>query len=131
MNYSLDQQIEAAHTEAERIEADALQIEARIIKAGGVPPRRQYGKPVSTEAIRQNLTLTGLINSRDPQLASFLGIQSGAYAREQAERAERQAAIERLQQATAELQQRNQQSQLNRERAAIAGINLNSGARYF
>jgi len=131
MNYSLDQQIEAAHAEAERVEAEALQLEARIIKAGGVPPRRQYGKPVSTEAIRQNLTLTGLINSRDPQLASFLGVQSGAYAREQAECAERQAAIERLQQATAELQQRNQQSQLNRERAAIAGINPVTGSRFF
>jgi hypothetical protein len=131
MNYSLDQQIEAAHAEAERIEAEALQLEARIVRAGGVPPRRQYGKPVSAEAIRQNLTLTGLINSRDPQLASFLGIQSGAYAREQAERAERQAAVERLQQATAELQQRNQQSQLNRERAAIAGINPVTGSRFF
>jgi cell division protein FtsB len=131
INYSLHQQIEAAHAEAERIEAEALQLEARIVRAGGVPPRRKCGKPVSTKAIRQNLTLTGLINSRDPQVTSYLGIQSGAYAREQAERAKRQAAIESLQQATAALQQRNQLSQLNRERAAIAGINPATGSRLF
>ena len=57
MNLSLDQQIDAAHNEEERIEADALQIEARIVKAGGIPPRRQYGKPVNSEAIRENLGL--------------------------------------------------------------------------
>ncbi len=131
MNYSLDEQIEAAYAEAERIEAEALQLEARIIRAGGVPPRRQYGKPVSTQAIRENLTLVGLINAKDPALASYLGIQTGLHQKQQQEAAERQAAIERLQQATAELQQRNQQSQLNRERAAIAGINPVTGSRFF
>ena len=35
MNLSIDQQIEAAHSEAERIESEARQIEVRIIAAGG------------------------------------------------------------------------------------------------
>lgn len=129
MNLSIDQQIDAAHTEAERIEADALQIEARIVKAGGIPPRRQYGKPVSTEAIRQNMTLVGLLNKRDPALASYLGIQSGSYAREAAERAERQAAIERMQALTAQTRQQNQAAQLHRERASHAGISPTTGMR--
>lgn len=129
MNLSLDQQIDAAHSAAERIEADALQIEARIVKAGGIPPRRQYGKPVSTEAIRQSLTLVGLLNKRDPALASFLGIQSGSYAREAAERAERQAAIERMQQLTEETRQQNQAARVHRERAASAGINPHTRTR--
>ena len=129
MNLSLDQQIDAAHSEAERIEADALQIEARIVKAGGIPPRRQYGKPVSTEAIRQNMTLVGLLNKRDPALASYLGIQSGSYAREAAERAERQAAIERMQALTTQTRQQNQAAQLHRERAASAGVNPHTRTR--
>jgi len=129
MNLSLDQQIDAAHSEAERIEADALQIEARIVKAGGIPPRRQYGKPVSTEAIRQNMTLAGLLNKRDPALASFLGVQSGSYAREAAELAERQAAIERMQALTEQTRQQNQAAQLHRERASHAGINPTTGMR--
>jgi len=129
MNLSLDQQIDAAHSEAERIEADALQVEARIIKAGGIPPRRQYGKPVSTEAIRQNMTLVGLLNKRDPALASFLGIQSGSYAREAAERAERQAAIERMQALTEQTRQANQAARIHRERAASAGVNPHTGLR--
>ena len=131
MTLSLDQQIDAAHSEAERIEADALQVEARIVKAGGIPPRRQYGKPVSAEAIRQNLTLVGLLNAKDPALASFLGIQSGAYAREQQEREERQALAERMQQLTEQTRQQNMARQLHRERCDAANINPLTGARKF
>jgi len=131
MNYSLDQQIEAAHAEAERIEADAIQLEARIIKAGGVPPRRQYGKPVSSQAIRENLTLVGLINAKDPALASYFAIQTGAYAREQAERAERQALAARMAELTEQTRQRNHAAQLHRERCDVANINPLTGQRRF
>ena len=131
MNYSLDQQIEAAHAEAERIESEALQLEARIIRAGGVPPRRQYGKPVSTEAIRQNLTLCGLINAKDPALASFIGIQTGAHIRQQTEREERQAVAARMAELTAQARQQNQAAQLHRERCNLAGINYLNGQRRF
>lgn len=130
MTLPLDQQIEAAHSAAEAVEAEALQIEARIVKAGGVPPRRQYGKPVSVQAIRQNLTLVGLINAKDPALASFLGVQSGAYVREQQEREQHQAAVERMQQLTEATRQRNQAAQLHRERCSAAGINPTTGRRF-
>ena len=99
-------------------------------QAGGVPPRRQYGKPVSVHAVRQNLTLVGLINAKDPALASYLGVQSGAYAREQAEREERQALAERMQQLTEATRQRNQAAQLHRERCSAAGINPTTGRRF-
>ena len=131
MTLPLDQQIEAAHSAAEVVEAEALQIEARIVKAGGVPPRRQYGKPVSVQAIRQNLTLVGLINAKDPALASFLGVQSGAYVREQAEREERQALAERMQQLTEATRQRNQAAQLHRECCAAANIDPLTSIRRF
>ena len=131
MTLSLDQQIDAAHTEAERIENEALQIEARIVKAGGIPPRRQYGKPFSAEAVRQNMTLIGLLNARDPALASFLGVQTGAYLREQAEREERQAVTARMQELTEQARQRNQAAQLLRERAAAAGIDPLTGRLRF
>ena len=131
MALSLEQQIEAAHSAAEAVEAEALQIEARIVKAGGVPPRRQYGKPVSAQAVRQNLTLVGLLNKRDPALASYLGIQSGAYAREQQEREERQVLAERMQQLTEQTRQQNMARQLHRERCSAAGINPATGRRQF
>jgi hypothetical protein len=130
MNLSLDQQIEAAHAEAERIEAEAQQLEARIVKAGGIPPRRQYGKPVSADAIRQNLTLTGLINSRDPQLASYLGIQTGTHQRRLEEQQAQQEAAARLQAATEALREQNEQARLNRERAAVLGVDLNGRRRF-
>lgn len=131
MALSLEQQIEAAHAAAEAVEAEALQIEARIVKAGGVPPRRQYGKPVSVQAVRQNLTLVGLINAKDPALASYLGVQSGAYALEQAEREERQALAERMQQLTEQTRQQNMARQLHRERCDAANINPATGMRRF
>jgi len=113
MNLSLDQQIDA-----------------RILKAGDIPPRRQYGKPVSTEAIRQNLTLTGLINSRNPQLASYLGVQTGAHQRRQEEQQARLEAAVRLQAATDQLRQQNEQARLNRERLQALNIDL-AGRRRF
>jgi len=131
MNLSIDQQIDAAHAEAERIEGEALQIEARILKAGGIPPHRQYGKPFSADAVRQNLTLTGLINAKDPALASFLGVQTGSYLREQAEREERQAVAARMKALTEQARQRNQAAQLLRERAAAAGIDPLTGRLRF
>ena len=130
MTLPLDQQIEAAHSAAEAVEAEALQIEARIVKAGGVPPCRQYGKPVSVQPVRQYLTLVGLINAKDPAQASYLGVQSGAYAREQAEREERQALAERMQQLTEATRQSNQAAQLHRERCSAAGINPTTGRRF-
>jgi len=131
VNLSIDQQIDAAHAEAERIEGEALQIEARIVKAGGIPPHRQYGKPLSADAVRQNMTLTGLLNARDPALASFLGVQTGAYLREQAEREERQAVTARMEELTEQARQRNQAAQLLRERAAAAGVDPLTGRRRF
>jgi hypothetical protein len=79
----LDYQIDAAHHEAQRIEAEALAIEARIIAAGATPPLRQYGKPVSREAVSRNLTTTGLLQRRDPALASFLGVGSDFHRKQQ------------------------------------------------
>ena len=131
MTLSLDQQIEAAHSAAEAVEAEALQIEARIVKAGGVPPRRQYGKPVSAQAIRQNMSLVGLLNKRDPALASYLGVQTGSFAREQAEREERQALAERMQQLTEQTRRQNTARQLHRERCSAAGVDPLTGMRRF
>ena len=106
MNLPLDQQIDAAHLAAERVENEARQIEARIIKAGGVPPKRPYGKPVSGEAVSRNLTLTGALQRRDPALANYLGIGSDYHHQEAA--AARQASAEALQAQTEQLRQRNQ-----------------------
>lgn len=131
MNLSIDQQIDAAHSAAEQTEAEALQIEARIVRAGGIPPVRQYGKPVSAADIARNMTLTGLINSRDPALASFLGIQTGSHQRRQEEEAARKAAAERLQVQTEALRQQNDQARFQREHAARLGVDPLTGRRRF
>jgi hypothetical protein len=131
MNLSIDQQIDAAHSAAEQTEAEALQIEARIVRAGGIPPVRQYGKPVSAADIARNMTLTGLINSRDPALASFLGIQTGSYQRRQEEEAARKAAAERMQAQTEALRQQNDQARFQREHAARLGVDPLTGRQRF
>ena len=108
MTLPLDHQIDAAHHEAQRIENEALAIEARIIKAGGVPPTRRYGKPVSGEAVSKNLTLTGALQRRDPALAAYLGIGSDYHLKQQQAAEARRLQVESMQAQTEQLRQRNQ-----------------------
>ena len=130
MNYSLDQQIEAAHSAAERIEQEARQIEARIVKAGGVPPTRPYGRPVSGGAIAQNLTLKSLLQRRDPALAAYLGCGSDLQRREAEERAAREMQAQALAMQTDRLRQVNAASARYREQMNLQGINPNTGRRW-
>ena len=108
MTLPLDYQIDAAHHEAQRIENEALAIEARIIKAGGVPPTRRYGKPVSGEAVSKNLTLTGALQRRDPALAAYLGIGSDFHQKQQQAAEARRLQVESMQAKTEQLRKQNE-----------------------
>jgi hypothetical protein len=130
MNLSIDQQIDAAHSQAERIESEARQIEARIIKAGGIPPTRPYGRPVSGEAVAQNLTLKSLLQRRDPALAAFLGFGSDLQRKQEEEAAARALQAERMRLLTEQSRQQNEQARSHRENAALHGYNINTGRRY-
>jgi len=116
MNQTLEQQIEAAHSEAERIEQDARAIEARIVKAGGVPLQRQYGRPVDAAAISKNLTLRSLIARNDYPLAAYLGVATGEHLRREEEAAARAAAAQRMADATAAARAQNQAAAAQRYR---------------
>ena len=108
MNLPLDYQIDAAHHEAQRIENEALAIEARILKAGATPPTRPYGKPVSREAVSRNLTTTGLLQRRDPALASFLGVGSDFHQKQQQAAEARRLQVESMQAKTEQLRKQNE-----------------------
>ncbi len=122
--------IDAAYQEADLVEATARQIEARIVAAGGRPLLRQYGKPVDTTAIKQNLTLVSQLNRRDPKLATYLGVQSGYQQKLEAQDAQRKAQEQAMAAATAALKERNDANAHNRYRHAIAGTNPLTGGRY-
>ena len=122
--------IDAAYAAADETEATARQIEARIIAAGGRPLLRQYGKPVDTTAIKQNLTLVSQLNRRDPKLATYLGVQSGYQQKLEAQDAQRKAQEQAMAAATASLKERNNAAANNRYRHAIAGTNPLTGGRY-
>ena len=122
MNLSIDQQIDAAHSEAERIEQDARAIEARILKAGGIPPTRPYGRPVSGEAVAQNLTLRSLLQRRDPALAAFFGIGSDLQRKAEEEAAARQMQAEAMRLQTERLSAQNQAAAANRYRQQLAPL---------
>jgi hypothetical protein len=119
---NLDYQIDAAHHEAQRIENEALAIEARILKAGATPPTRRYGTPVSREAVSRNLTTTGLLQRRDPALAAYLGIGSDYHQKEAAAAAARQASAQALQAQTEQLRQRNQAAAEARYRRQLSPL---------
>jgi len=126
----LDTAVDVAYQEADLVEATARQIEARIIAAGGRPLLRQYGKPIDTTAIKQNLTLVSQLNRRDPKLATYLGVQSGYQQKLEQEQAQRKAAAEAMQATTAALRERNNAAASNRYRHAIQGTNPLTGGRY-
>ena len=126
----LSTSIDAAYQQAEDTENIAIQIEARIIAAGGKPLLRQYGKPVDADAIKQNLTLVSQLNRRDPKLATFLGVQSGYQQQLELEQAHAAAASERMAAATAALKERNDANAANRYRHSLQGTNPATGARY-
>jgi hypothetical protein len=104
----LDYQIDAAHHEAQRIENEALAIEARILKAGATPPTRPYGKPVSGAEVGRNLTTTGLLQRRDPALAAYLGIGSDYHLKQQQAAEARRLQVESMQAKTEELRKQNE-----------------------
>jgi hypothetical protein len=108
VNLPLDHQIDAAHHEAQRIENEALAIEARILKAGATPPTRPYGKHVSREAISRNLTTTGLLQRRDPALAAYLGIGSDYHLKQQQAAEARRLQVESMQAKTEQLRKQNE-----------------------
>ena len=105
---NLDHQIDAAHHEAQRIENEALAIEARILQAGATPPTRPYGKPVSREAVSRNLTTTGLLQRRDPALAAYLGIGSDYHLKQQQAAEARRLQVESMQAKTEQLRKQNE-----------------------
>ena len=105
---NLDHQIDAAHHEAQRIENEALAIEARILQAGATPPTRPDGKPVSREAVSRNLTTTGLLQRRDPALAAYLGIGSDYHLKQQQAAEARRLQVESMQAKTEQLRKQNE-----------------------
>ena len=131
MPEDLCQQITEAHTAVEQVEQQARQLEARMRRIPGLErflPRRQFGQPVNSDAFKRNLTAVSLLN-QDPELASFLGVQSGQYVREAEAKAAAQMQAQALEMRTARLREQNQQRQLQRERASLAGVNPLTGRR--
>ena len=119
---NLDYQIDAAHHEAQRIENEALAIEARIVKAGGTPPLRQYGKPVSREAVSRNLTTTGLLQRRDPALAAYLGVGSDYHLKQQQAAEARRLQVESMQAKTEQLRKQNEAAAAARFRRQLSPL---------
>jgi len=118
----LDTQIAKAHNAAEATEQQARQLEARILKTCAQLPKRQYGTPVSTEALRQSLTARALTCKRDPELASYLGLQDGSYRRDAEAREAAALQAQALQMQTERLRQQNQQAAADRYRRQLSPL---------
>jgi hypothetical protein len=132
MEPTLEQRIESAHSDAERIEDEARQIEARICQIPGADrllPVRTYGRPVSGEAISKNLTLRSLISEHDQKLAAYLGIGSGSQRMNKELEAAREAAALALATETERLRELNKSSARYREQCNTFGLNPWTGRR--
>lgn len=122
----LNEAIEQAHQDVEATEQQARQLEARLRRIAGMErllPARQYGKPFPIDWLKGNITARSLVNTWDPALASFLGVQSGSARIAEERKVARQMQAEALRMRTERLQAENAERQRQRERYAIAGIN--------
>jgi len=124
---NLDQLIDSAHAELERVEAEAKQLEARLLRVGVTPPTRRYGKPVD---LSKNLTAQGLLQARDPALASYLGFGSDLARKREEEQQARILQAERMRLQTDRLRRVNTASARYREQMNLQGINPNTGRRW-
>lgn len=132
MEPTLEQRIESAHSDSERVETEARQIEARICQIPGADrllPVRTYGRPVSGEAIGKNLTLRSLIAEHDPRLAAYLGVGSGSQRRNKELEQAREAASLALMAETERLRELNKASAKYREQCNTFGLNPWTGRR--
>lgn len=130
MDSTLDQRIEAAHSDAERVENDARAIEVLIVAVSGISPRRPYGRPASGDGIRKNLTLTSLLQRKAPKLAAYLDVGSDHQRRREEEAVARQMEAEALRLQTARLAEVNAASARYREQQQLVGINRLTNRRW-
>jgi len=132
MMADLNETIEQAHQDVEATEQQARQLEARLRRIAGMErllPARQYGKPFPIDWLKGNITARSLVNTWDPALASYLGVQSGSARLAEERKVAREMQAEALAMRTERLRQQNADAQLQRERASIAGINPHTGRR--
>ena len=112
-----EQELHDAFNESEKIESTAKEVENRIKSIEGASallPNRPYGTPVNGASM--GLTLKYLINSKDRQLAAYLNIADGTFKKMEEAETARQEQIDRMKAQTEELQFKNQQKKLQRER---------------
>ena len=127
------QQISEAHSDLEATEQSAKQLEARLRGIPGMErlvPSRTYGQPVDVDALKSNLTVRSLVNSYDEQLASYLGINSGAAKAAQERREARELAAESLRLKTEKLAAENAAAAYRREQFSRLGINPTTRGRW-
>ena len=120
------QQISEAHSDLEATEQSAKQLEARLRGIPGMErlvTSRTYGQPVDFDALKSNLTVRSLVNSYDEQLASYLGINSGAAKAAQERREAQEQAAEAMRIRTEQLASENAYRRESRQRLVNAGIN--------
>ena len=129
----LEQQIAEAHSDLEATEQQAKQLEARLRGIPGMErlmPSRTYGQQVDVAVIKSNLTARSLINSYDEQLASYLGINSGAAKAAQERREAQEQAAEAMRIKTEKLAAENAAAAYRREQFSRLGINPNTRRRW-
>ena len=128
----LNTEISTAFQKTEDIENKALEIEKRIRSIDGVSnnllPKRKYGTPVNGESF--GMTLASIVESKDPELGSYLGISTGYWRRKEEEKVSREMQAESMRLATEKLQAENAQSRKRREWESMTGINSLTGRKF-
>lgn len=128
----LEEKITQSYMQNEGIENEQLEITARLNKIPGLRdllPSRRYGQKWID--CKFGISAQSVIERNDAPLASYLGLSTGHWRRiEEAETA-RQETIKRMQEKTEELQYKNQQKKLQREKNILWNQTHGAGNQRF
>ena len=114
----LNAKIARSHINAEKVEEEAKALENKIlenyeVKKDMLPPRA-WGQPYDPSKF--SMSLKFLIEKHQPEVASYLGFNSGYHSRQAEIEEARKEAVARMAEQTEKLREKNQENKLRRER---------------
>ena len=129
----LNSKIHQSFKKQEQVEAEAKQLENKLLENyefnKSMLPARNWGQPFDSNKL--TMTAKFIIEKHQPEVASYLGFNSGYHSRQQEIEAAREEAAASMAKKIAALQDQNQRAKELREYRQRNNLNLTTGLPNF
>ena len=125
----LNSKIHQSFKNQEKVEAEAKQLENKLLENyefnKSMLPARNWGQPFDSNKL--TMTAKFIIEKHQPEVASYLGFNSGYHSRQQEIAQAREEASARMAKRIATLQEQNQEAKRLREYRQRNNLNVGTG----